>query len=45
MLDLVIRGASLPDGRRGVDIAVKDGRITETAAAVKGPAAREIASR
>lgn len=44
MLDLVIRGASLPDGRRGVDIAVQDGRIVETAAGITAEAAREIAA-
>lgn len=42
MLDLLIRGASLPDGRRGVDIAVADGRIVEVAPAIEGNAAREI---
>jgi len=25
--DLIVRGANLPDGRRGVDIAARDGRI------------------
>ena len=25
--DLIVRGASLPDGRRGIDIAARDGRI------------------
>ena len=27
MNDLVIRNASLPDGRKGIDIAIQDGRI------------------
>jgi cytosine deaminase len=31
MLDLVIKNANLPDGRRGVDIGVRDGRIVEIA--------------
>ena len=26
-MDLVIRNASLPDGRRAIDIAIEDGRI------------------
>ena len=25
--DLIVRGANLPDGRRGIDIAARDGRI------------------
>jgi cytosine deaminase len=25
--DLIVRGATLPDGRRGIDVAVRDGRI------------------
>ena len=38
MHDLVVRNASLPDGRCGIDILVKDGRICElgTALAVSG---------
>ena len=28
-MDLVIRNASLPDGRTSIDIAVRDGRIAE----------------
>ena len=27
MMDLVVRGAALPDGRKGMDIGVRDGRI------------------
>ena len=34
MLDLIIRNANLPDGRRGCDIAVQDGRIKELAPAI-----------
>jgi len=42
MLDLIVRGANLPDGRTGIDIAVQDGRIAEIAPAIKAKAAREI---
>ena len=31
MLDLLIRNANLPDGRTGIDIAVKDGRFAQIA--------------
>lgn len=39
--DLVIRNATLPDGRQGVDIAARDGRIAAVGPAL-GPGAREI---
>ena len=42
MLDLAVRNANLPDGRKGIDLAVKDGRITEVAPAIKAKASREI---
>jgi cytosine deaminase len=42
MLDLIVRGANLPDGRTGIDIAVEDARIAEVAPAIKAKAAREI---
>lgn len=42
MLDLLVRNANLPDGRKGLDIAVRDGRIAEVAPAIKAGAAREI---
>jgi cytosine/creatinine deaminase len=42
MLDLVIRNANLPDGRRGYDIAIQDGRIRELAPAIEARARREI---
>jgi cytosine deaminase len=42
MLDLILRNANLPDGRRGCDIAVQDGRIVELAPAIAVPARREI---
>src|SRR4249920_584114 len=41
MIDLLIRNASLPDGRSGIDIAVQAGRIAEVAPNIQG-AAREI---
>jgi cytosine deaminase len=43
MLDLVVRRATLPDGRREMDIACQDGRIVELAAKIEAPhAALEI---
>jgi cytosine deaminase len=42
MLDLIIRGASLPDGRQGIDIGIKDGRIAELSPALQAAAPREI---
>ena len=42
MLDLAVRGANLPDGRTGMDLCVKDGRIVEVAPKIEGEAAREI---
>ncbi len=42
MLDLMIRNATLPDGREGLDIAVKDGRIADVAPAIEAAAAEEI---
>ncbi|MEE9267684.1 MAG: amidohydrolase family protein, partial [Gammaproteobacteria bacterium] len=39
MLDLVVRRATLPDGRRGMDIACLDGRIVELAAKIEAPQA------
>ncbi|MGO8914343.1 MAG: cytosine deaminase [Stellaceae bacterium] len=41
-LDLIVRHATLADGRTGVDIAVRDGRIVEIAAAIAGTAEREL---
>jgi len=41
-MDLLIRNATLPDGRRGIDIAVKQGRIAEVAPSLQVNAAREI---
>ncbi len=42
MLDLLLRKANLPDGRRGIDVAIKDGRIAEVGPAIKASAHREI---
>ena len=41
-MDLVIRNASLPDGRRQVDIAIEGGRIAALGPALPVRAAREI---
>ncbi|SLN10662.1 amidohydrolase family protein [Oceanibacterium hippocampi] len=41
-VDLVIRGANLPDGRQGQDIAVSDGRIAAIGPALDVEAGREI---
>ena len=37
MIDLLIKNASLPDGRSGMDIAIEGGRIAEIAPAIAGP--------
>jgi cytosine deaminase len=42
MLDLLIRNANLPDGRRGVDIAVANGCIMEVGPNLDAKAQREI---
>ncbi len=42
MLDLMIHNANLPDGRKGIDIAISDGRIKEVAPAIKAKAHQEI---
>ena len=38
MLDLLIRNATLPDGRTGIDIAIRDGRIAEVAPGIEATA-------
>ena len=38
MLDLLIRNAALPDGRKGIDVAVEGGRIAEVGRGIDGPA-------
>jgi cytosine deaminase len=42
MLDLMIRNANLPDGRKGLDIAVANGRIVEVGPNLDSQATREI---
>ncbi len=42
MLDLLIENANLADGRIGVDIAIKDGRIVDIRPAIREDAARKI---
>lgn len=42
MNDLVIRNASLPDGRKGIDIAIQDGRISAVDVALPVSGAEEI---
>ncbi|MBC7857887.1 MAG: amidohydrolase family protein, partial [Burkholderiaceae bacterium] len=41
-MDVVIRNASLADGRRGIDIAIEAGRIKAVGPALPAPGAREI---
>ncbi|WP_342364061.1 cytosine deaminase [Terrarubrum flagellatum] len=40
--DLLIRGATLADGRVGIDLAIKDGRFVEIAPAIQGEARETI---
>ncbi|OCJ07467.1 cytosine deaminase [Rhizobium sp. AC27/96] len=42
MFDLIIRNANLPDGRKGIDIAVKDGKIAAVEAKITAEAKEEI---
>jgi cytosine deaminase len=42
MLDLLVRDANLPDGRSGIDIAVKDGRIAEVRPHIEAEARETI---
>jgi len=42
MFDLIIRGATLPDGRAGIDIAVQSERIADVGPALTGDTAHEI---
>ncbi len=42
MFDLMVKNASLPDGRTGMTIAVKDGRIATVDVAIEGEAAKAI---
>ena len=41
-MDVVIRNASLPDGRRGIDVAIAGGRIAAVDAALPARGAQEI---
>jgi len=41
-MDLVIRNASLPDGRRAIDIAIEGGRIAAVGPALPVTGAQEI---
>ena len=43
--DLLIRNATLPGGRRGVDIAARDGRIVAVAPALQGEARETLDAR
>lgn len=42
MLDMLVRNVNLPDGRKGVDIAVKGGKIVEVSTGIQGPAVQQI---
>ena len=41
-MDLILRGGNLPDGRTGVDIGIKDGRISAVEPKLAATAHREI---
>ena len=41
-MDLIVRGANLPDGRTGMDIGIQDGRIAALGPALDAAAPREI---
>ncbi|MYN09036.1 amidohydrolase family protein [Pseudoduganella aquatica] len=41
-MDTVIRNATLPDGRRGIDLAILEGKIAAVGAALAARGAREI---
>ncbi|MGF1474818.1 MAG: amidohydrolase family protein [Geminicoccaceae bacterium] len=45
MLDLIIRGANLPDGREAQDIGIKDKKIVEITGALEAQATGEIDAR
>jgi cytosine/creatinine deaminase len=42
MTDLIVKNATLPDGRRGMDIAIAGGRIADVAPAIPAAAATEL---
>ena len=41
-LDLIVRGANLPDGRRNIDVGVRDGRIAAVETGLEATAGHEI---
>ncbi len=41
-MDLIVRNATLPDGREGLDIAIREGRIAAVEPRIEADAAREI---
>ena len=41
-MDLILRHANLPDGRRDIDIGIENGRIVATSASLPAAAAQEI---
>ncbi|HEX6118702.1 MAG TPA: amidohydrolase family protein [Dongiaceae bacterium] len=45
MLDLIIRGANLPDGRQDVDIGIEGGKIMTVGPTLKASAAKEIEAK
>jgi len=45
MLDLLVKNASLPDGRSGMSVAVRGGRIAEVAPALDAPAREVVDAR
>ncbi|MGD9649236.1 MAG: amidohydrolase family protein, partial [Dongiaceae bacterium] len=42
MLDLILRGCNLPDGRKNIDIGIKGGKIIEVAPNITAKGAKEI---
>ncbi|NVP53985.1 amidohydrolase family protein [Mycoplana rhizolycopersici] len=42
MFDVLIKNANLPDGREGIDIAIKDGKIVEVAQGIEAEAGEVI---
>ncbi|WP_217632616.1 amidohydrolase family protein [Marinobacter sp. AC-23] len=45
MLDMLVRNVNLSDGRKGVDIAIKEGKIVEISTGIKGHAIEEVDGR
>ena len=45
MLDLIIRGANLPDGRQNIDIGIQGGKIASVEPALKASAGQEIEAK